>query len=284
MPRRRRKFIVPKKAIISIHNYCDRWCERCEFTSRCSVFAMGQAEDRLRDAKSRDPENREFWEELGATFVDVRQMLREKCIKMGIDPDKPLTDEEEAEERRRDDAVARNNLVRASKAYFEKTMKWFRKSEPLFKAKEVELIQRARLELPNSPDPHSEAIELKDLLEVVQWYHTMIPAKVHRAVYGAVRGVPKIIEDLPKDSDGSAKIALISVDRSIAAWARLRTHFTEQKDAILDTLVELDRLRRGIEQAFPAARAFVRPGFDEPRDAGKRKRRKVRRKRRPASE
>ena len=26
--------------IPSIHNYCDRWCERCPFTSRCRAYAM----------------------------------------------------------------------------------------------------------------------------------------------------------------------------------------------------------------------------------------------------
>jgi len=26
--------------ISGIYNYCDRWCERCSFTSRCMNFAM----------------------------------------------------------------------------------------------------------------------------------------------------------------------------------------------------------------------------------------------------
>ena len=26
--------------IPSIHNYCDRWCERCPFTSRCRAYAI----------------------------------------------------------------------------------------------------------------------------------------------------------------------------------------------------------------------------------------------------
>jgi hypothetical protein len=34
--------------------------------------------------------------------------------------------------------------------------------------------------------------------------------------------------------------------------------------AALELLVHLDRLRRAAEQEFPQARAFVRPGFDEP--------------------
>jgi hypothetical protein len=35
--------------IVGIFNYCDRWCERCEFTSRCRVFADGAELDASRD-------------------------------------------------------------------------------------------------------------------------------------------------------------------------------------------------------------------------------------------
>ena len=30
--------------IPGIYNYCDRWCEHCELTSRCLNYAMGQEE------------------------------------------------------------------------------------------------------------------------------------------------------------------------------------------------------------------------------------------------
>ncbi|MCB0550950.1 MAG: hypothetical protein KDD19_25495 [Phaeodactylibacter sp.] len=28
--------------IPGIYNYCDRWCERCSFTSRCLLYAQEQ--------------------------------------------------------------------------------------------------------------------------------------------------------------------------------------------------------------------------------------------------
>ena len=66
----------------------------------------------------------------------------------------------------------------------------------------------------------------------------------------------------PKDSDGSAKVALIAVDRSIAAWSKLLRTFPERETETLEILAHLVRLRREAEQEFPHARAFVRPGFD----------------------
>jgi hypothetical protein len=71
------------------------------------------------------------------------------------------------------------------------------------------------------------------------------------------------LKDIPSDADGSAKIALIGIDRSIAAWAVILKSMPEQEKEILDFLVQLERLRRQAEQTFPKARAFVRPGFDD---------------------
>jgi hypothetical protein len=64
------------------------------------------------------------------------------------------------------------------------------------------------------------------------------------------------------DADGSAKVALIAMDRSIEAWTRIREHFEELEDATLDSLARLARLRDEAETRFPRARAFERPGFD----------------------
>ena len=30
------------RCIPGIYNYCDRWCERCAFTSRCSNYALAE--------------------------------------------------------------------------------------------------------------------------------------------------------------------------------------------------------------------------------------------------
>jgi hypothetical protein len=75
----------------------------------------------------------------------------------------------------------------------------------------------------------------------------------------------KDLKTFPQDSDGSAKIALIAMDRSIGAWSGLRTTLAgADGDEILDLLVQLAAIGRETEKLFPHARAFVRPGFDEP--------------------
>jgi hypothetical protein len=69
------------------------------------------------------------------------------------------------------------------------------------------------------------------------------------------------MKSFPRDSDGSAKIALIATDRSIAAWASLRTAVGgEGGDEILDLLAQLAAIRRETEKLLPQARVRA-PGF-----------------------
>ena len=68
---------------------------------------------------------------------------------------------------------------------------------------------------------------------------------------------------LPKDSDGSAKVALIGIDRSISAWGIMLRYFPACEDELLKILVVLEKLRKKVEKEFPDARSFFRPGFDE---------------------
>ena len=75
--------------------------------------------------------------------------------------------------------------------------------------------------------------------------------------------MPEMLKEYPKDSDGSAKVALIGLDRSIAAWGAVRSHFPKEEDSIFELLIGLGRLRSKVEEVFPNARSFVRLGFDD---------------------
>jgi len=116
----------------------------------------------------------------------------------------------------------------------------------------------------SSADPYAEASEINDSVEVIRWYQHQIYVKLMRALTNEESVDPREEDNaLQRDSDGSALVALIAIDRSVGAWGRLQKHFPEKTNSILDILLHLDRLRRKIEQLFPDARNFKRPGFDD---------------------
>jgi hypothetical protein len=70
-------------------------------------------------------------------------------------------------------------------------------------------------------------------------------------------------EDSPRDYDGSAKVALLAVQRSIHAWSQLFGILPEKEDDFLQILSMLQKIKTMAEKEFPNALAFIRPGFDE---------------------
>ena len=255
-----RKLAENPKFISGIYNYCDRWCERCPFTSRCMNFAL--SEEQFSDAQTHDINNQAFWKKLSEIFQITLEMVKETAQREGIDLDSLDLQVASSEDRILTENAESHECSRAAKAYVEMVKNWFDSTKGLFEKKAGELSLQARLELPKS-DPAGEVADLEDSVDVIRWYQYFIYVKLVRAVRGTFQETSQVLDEFPKDSDGSAKVALIAIDRSIAAWGRIRRHFPKREDDILDILVHLDRLRRKTEKIFPDAGAFVRPGFDD---------------------
>jgi len=263
-----RKLAANPRFIPGVYNYCDRWCERCPLSNRCLNHAMEQAEDDPAESgAARDLSNRKFWDRLHRKFQGTLEMLHEDAEARGIDLEDPkLQAEVKAQERAERRRAAKNRpLTRAAMAYVQAADKWFEAARPLFAAKGIELETLVRLETGN---PQADAAELSEFVEVVRWYQHFIYVKLCRAIEsraGEELETDGEMKQFPKDSDGSAKIALIAMDRSISAWAGLREALGNDPDGVLDLLAQLAAIRRETEKLFSEARAFVRAGFDEPR-------------------
>ena len=263
------------KFISGIYNYCDRWCERCSLSHCCLVYATERA-DGDADAAERDIANQKFWDRLHRNFRETLEMVQASAKEMGIDLEDPKLQTDIARRQRAERRLAAKDLptVRVAKAYIGATGKWFDLAKPLLEAKVGELKTQVELEI---GDPKGDAEKLSDFTDVIRWYQHFIYVKLRRAVAGRASEEMETDEELkkfPKDSDGSAKIALIAIDRSIAAWSGLREALGEDSgDSILDLLAQLAQIRRETEKIFPQARSFVRPGFDAPKGAQGRGRR-----------
>jgi hypothetical protein len=104
-------------------------------------------------------------------------------------------------------------------------------------------------------------VDIDEAFEVIRWYEYFIAAKVARAIRGRMEEEERD-DELASDSDGSAKIALVAMDRSIGAWAMILHCNSFYAEGVLEIISFLDRLRQAVEETFPSARSFVRPGFD----------------------
>ncbi|MBW2259154.1 MAG: hypothetical protein JRF18_01690 [Deltaproteobacteria bacterium] len=149
-----------------------------------------------------------------------------------------------------------------AKAYAEMVDEWFDSAREISEQEEDASAAEMQIQIPIT-DPLGMSAICEDAMEVVRWYQHQIYVKLMRAVGGSLREQHEPPDEFPKDSDGSTKVALIGIDRSIGAWGELRTCFVQYNDKVLDILVHLKILRGNVEEAFPAAREFIRPGFDK---------------------
>ena len=242
---RLKKLAADKRFISGIYNYCDRWCERCPHTSRCLNFAT--SEEEFSDPETRDVQNKAFWGKLSETLGEAMEVLKESAKEWGVDLE-ALDDKESLETIKAKRMASENHLLsRAAKEYSQRVEDWFKEKETLF----FETAAAAR-----------EGVSLDEAVEVIRWYQYFICAKVIRAVHGKREEEEEEWDEFPSDSDGSAKIALIAIDRSIGAWAVIQHYLEDGEKEVINLISFLDSLRQAMEKTFPKARSFIRPGFD----------------------
>ncbi|HKG78429.1 MAG TPA: hypothetical protein VKA78_03405, partial [Pyrinomonadaceae bacterium] len=191
--------------ISGIYNYCDRWCERCPLTTRCLVYATEQEDND--PPESRDIHNEAFWRKLGSIFLETREMIVEWAKDAGVDLAETI-EEDEARSHRKRQLIDNHPLAKSGKSYANAASDWFREFDQTIEAGDPERLEDAR--------------------EVIQWYQYQIAVKTIRALSGRREEEDPESAEFPKDSDGSAKVALIGIDRSIAAWRLMQLSLPER--------------------------------------------------------
>jgi catechol 2,3-dioxygenase-like lactoylglutathione lyase family enzyme len=237
-----RRFAMATDRIDFISAYCDRWCERCAFTERCSAYACTVATAMCDGDVSAGLE----------LAIGLPQPVggdREKTAgELLLDEfEEPSAEEIAAAVREEEARAARIDTLEISqlaRAYSVQSRQWLTGNEP----------QRA----------HADPL-VREALEIAGWDSTLISAKLHRALRGRERSREAPLADdhpLKSDANGSAKVALISLERSEASWRLVADAIADT--AALDLALMAARLRAHVVEEFPAAIAFIRPGFDEP--------------------
>jgi hypothetical protein len=234
---------VPQDRIDFISAYCDRWCERCAFTERCSVFAVKVAEAMCEG-------DLEAAMELAIGRPQPVEGEREPTAGerlMNEIGDLTISDTEMNEFRRLEKArrarLNRDPLSKMAATYTTRAAGWLK-------------AHRARFEVHADPG-------VREALAVIGWDVWLVEAKITRALHGRDESrTGEMPDDHPVQNDwnGSAKVALISIVRSESAWRTIAHGVPDERAALFAD--GLGHLRRALERDFPDATAFIRPGFD----------------------
>lgn len=217
--------------ILGIYNYCDRWCETCRFTSRCRVFADGaereaMATPELKTMRDTPPHPSDVRQGPGWLEDILADIDIDKIDQLPLPPKEP--------------AMPANfrRVAALSEAYCDHA--WA-----------VVESTAAGKTLPND-----------DPISIILWFAPLIASKTRRALSGLNSFDGD--REFPPDHEGSAKVALLGIDRSMLAWAEARRRGSVSAEHSARFIGELHLLSAEMEELIPLARAFIRPGFDEP--------------------
>jgi hypothetical protein len=220
--------------IPGIYNYCDQWCPYCPHTERCLAFRC------LRDQDARRPGD--IFEDLAASVNEMISFSRDVV---------------------RAEGAASPLAEIAVLPSIDTSPKPPPIDDPLERQGREYAIEAARFLMsvaPTMPPPNGVAAGTPGAIEVVGWYHTLIAIKIYRALVSTVLA-REGKAGLADDARGSAKVALIGIDRSRKALRQLQGKLHDAR--IVRLIARLDRLSADVERRFPDARGFIRPGLDE---------------------
>ena len=275
------------KHIEGIYNYCDRWCEKCPKTEFCMLFQKEEEYKAKHDSEegSEEGDSEEILSELTAIFKDTIALFEEESGELGINiaqmTEKELNEENlylegqfTGNKEPKDDAelTYRERIEKArsytfslnAQKYAKDVNIWFDENKPILNAKDKSFDDREAVGVDENTLYH-EAVYLQNFIDIIYRYQTLIPVKLARAADCFLESQENEEDQdfLTEDKNGSAKLALICIDKSIEAWMGMMNEFSDAEDSILHMLVMLERVKKEATAFFPDALAFVRKGLDD---------------------
>jgi hypothetical protein len=222
-----------------ISEYCDRWCERCAFTLRCSAFAI----------------------DVATAMCDGDF---EAGVELAVGPPPPRDDAEAAARSRLIDEMNAASSLDADALTARNDDFWRRvEASPVsVSARALKALAWTWLRANGERVRNAADSVLREAMDVASRDAAFITAKLHRGLIGRAEFAAAAFDDHPIQNDwnGSAKAALLSIDRSIDAWTTIASVTSD--DEAWRVSAELTHLKAQVETAFPDARRFRRPGFD----------------------
>ncbi|MBN1278777.1 MAG: hypothetical protein JW989_03210 [Chlorobiaceae bacterium] len=209
--------------IAGIDRYCDRWCERCAFTSKCRSYHLERQPTMLDQ-----PEifNAAFWIEMDGQLSElIQRIASETAGQVGV-PELPSMHHSARE----------HPFAMSALEYAGMIDDW----------------KDSGKQWPLLPE---------EAWEIIRQYSCFLYPKLVRAIEVGMSDRYGVHDE--EYAEGTAKTVLITIDRSLGAWGMVYRRYPDYEDAVLALLLHLDRLRKSVEALFPNARSFHRPVLDD---------------------
>ena len=256
---------MSNQTIPNIYVYCDRWCERCAFASKCEGYAATEkfTGDKLR---KKERENRLFWNRLREYLKESSEYINNRAKEKGKDlllfEDVPRQVKFDLFQRK---AVS-NDVLKAGRKYEDKVDDLLDKLVDNGLLAVVETGSGGAYKIIGTPENGIDPFWVNEMLTVILRYQLQLYLKISRGYYSRGKAAENTEDSaaFSNDATGAIKSAVELIERSLAAWfVCLKAFAVRFHDEIEDILFLLTTIKNNLIKEFPEASSFVRPGLDE---------------------
>jgi hypothetical protein len=242
--------IMKEKTVFikGIYNYCNRWCERCQFTENCANNNPGDSFSLVKSSSGNNGVENNGCDEnesIDAMLDLFEFIMNETGIEMEVIPLEVNDTSGKLPDMKK---LMKHPLYMQAVTCYDMMMDWQNNNRVVFDEIHLEEIQK---QLPVDE-------KFKGALEVIRWNRTVLLSKTYRALSDESDSAKEIMTD----ANGSLKVVLIAIDDLFDAWCALLSILPEAESNILDILQHLTILKDHIRVEYPLAEKFIRPGFD----------------------
>lgn len=250
--------------IDNISKYCDFLCEYCPFTAQCEIYSEEFALEEDTDWSQRNERQTEI---LRGKLTDALENILAAMEKTGVNVNEILEEaknkdqaEKEQEFDNEEELLEEIPVVQKAMKYADDLDEWLQKSVKMVNGYRTKFENQINAGMAVDQDFVQFTVDMRDSFEAIFWHQFFIENKIKRAIRGKQHQAE---DDIQSDANGSAKAALIVINKCLHAWEFVSTNFPDKSDEILDMQVLLTQIKNEFSEMFPNASKFKRPGFDE---------------------
>lgn len=207
-------------------NACDYRCERCHVTSECAVYQKMQDRSLLHRMNGVDEENPAvILEGIRESFRETEEMIKQKAREFGIDIDE-IAGRTSAAEIKEQIAITREDPL------FKRAEKFMHETNTFLQAADTII-----------------AGEERECFDDLAWHHTVVPAKIFRAL-----GWRTDLDDLiALDGKNSAAVAAKSLVICVMAFDQLAARYPVLAEKCCRLAAQGGEIREEIRRRFKLA-------------------------------
>lgn len=258
------------RLIPGIFNYCDRWCERCDYRDRCRLF-QSETERNIRHIlNDEDPHDPEIVAgDIKESLEDALEMLKAQMEIEGITEE----DFEDIEEIADEDSQYIFDDFDDERGEVTESGKIVRTSHPLalladaFYKAVIDYYEKIKSALAQNPDDiEPDDDPLYEELKILMWYSPQISVKI-RLCAGSKAKLEneKDEDDIEFETEMmniNSRIAFTGMEKCLTSLQKIYNIETHHQDDVLSLLASIKKMKDGFEEEFPAVHTFKRPYFD----------------------